>query len=272
MKDADYFFSIVPPRDAVETAKRIGSAWSKDVAKRPSQRVLYYLDLNAISPATTRSIEELLIAQCSSMRFVDGAIIGGPPRLKPASEGASNGAAPEVLYRPSIPLSGPYSLAGSEGDVAPKDGEHLSSVLNSRHVARTIGSASGLKACFASLSKGFTALAIQSFSTAARLGVQEELLDHMAENYPAAKQQAERGLTGMPHKAYRWIREMEEIGATFQDDGLWPADANIFTAVAQVYDVVSEDTTVGKERRKGAELAEVVTSLREGLEKRQQQQ
>lgn len=54
-------------------------------------------------------------------------------------------------------------------------GENLAQVLNVKHISDRIGPATGLKMCFAALSKGFMALTIQSFTTAQNLGVVNEL-------------------------------------------------------------------------------------------------
>lgn len=128
-----------------------------------------------------------------------------------------------------------------------------------------MGSASGLKCTFAALSKGFTALALQSFSTAASLGVLPELQDYISEYNPSAKVRAEKGITGCPPKAYRWVEEMNQIGQCFESDGGWPSDANVFRSVARVY----EQLAVTVEERGGVEgmdgLEGALTALTTGL-------
>ncbi|KAI4703351.1 hypothetical protein J4E81_002229 [Alternaria sp. BMP 2799] len=61
--DADYILSIVPPSDAVATAKRVVSALQSEKceSERREKRkgAVWYLDLNAISPDTARSIAGL---------------------------------------------------------------------------------------------------------------------------------------------------------------------------------------------------------------------
>ena len=69
---ADYILSIVPPRDAVNTAKRFTEAVAahvRDNGKGP----LYYIDLNAISPSTARALE-LLFKGDLMTRFLDGGV------------------------------------------------------------------------------------------------------------------------------------------------------------------------------------------------------
>lgn len=254
--NSDYIFSIVPPRDAIATAQRIAKA-SADSAAKSRSNSLYYLDLNAISPKSSRSINDIFTKCNGSVRFIDGGIIGGPPA--PKDDG--------TWTRPSIPTSGPYRLTEAK-----PGGEQLAEVLNTKHVNDTIGAASGLKMCFASLSKGFTALAIQSFTTAHNLGVIPELKAHMEEFNPSALKQAEKSLPAMCPKAYRWVHEMREIAETFEADGGFERDESSFRSIAEVYELVANGTELGKEitedRKRGKTAEDVAALMSEGTEKR----
>jgi 3-hydroxyisobutyrate dehydrogenase-like beta-hydroxyacid dehydrogenase len=77
---SDYILSIVPPRDALATAKRIIDAFIAQAS--PKTTPLYYLDLNAISPRSAREIATQFTNTAPEIRFVDGGIIGGAPKLK----------------------------------------------------------------------------------------------------------------------------------------------------------------------------------------------
>ncbi|KAI1108873.1 6-phosphogluconate dehydrogenase [Nemania sp. NC0429] len=250
----DVILSVVPPRDAAATAQRI-----VDAVTGPFRRSepLYYADLNAVAPSTTKSIAALFEQTRGQVRFIDGAIIGGPPA--PPKPDAS----PARWSVPSIPVSGPYKIAEIPGY-----GAALAATLNARHVSDEVGVASGLKMCFASLTKGFTALAIQSFTTAQRLGVLDELRGELRGLVPAHGAAAERGLVGMPPKAYRWVREMEEIALTFDEEGGFPP--GLFQGVADVYRAVAEDTVLGQEkvgkRNRGTDVHDVAAAMAEGLE------
>ncbi|KAF2007205.1 6-phosphogluconate dehydrogenase C-terminal domain-like protein [Amniculicola lignicola CBS 123094] len=215
---SDYILSIVPPRDAVATAARIQDVWKEQ--KRLSKSPLYYLDLNAISPTTATQIAESFKEKAPEIRLVDGGIIGGPPA--PTSGGS--------WKRPGIPLSGPFPL-----HEAPVSGEHFASTLYSRYLGPRIGSASGLKCCFASLAKGLTALGIQAYSTAASLDVLPALQDYLDEYNPQARSKIEGGITSCPVKAYRWVEEMNQIGDCFADDGGWNEQARIFRQISGLY-------------------------------------
>lgn len=202
----------MPPRDAFATADRIARAASRPgFAHRATP--LYFLDLNAISPASADKSFKHLSEHAPTIRVIDGGIIGGPPKLK--EDG--------TWYRPSIPLSGPHEL-----DVAPQSGEHLASLLRVRHVSKAIGPATGLKMCFASLSKGLTGIAIQSFTTAHNLGVLDELRAELEGTFPELAKHAQRSLVSMPPKAYRWVKEMEEESNYPSRKTTWAPSSNHF--------------------------------------------
>lgn len=242
------------------TAKRIFAAASTSSFQKRSTP-LYYLDLNAVSPRSAREMETLFQAVSTKIRLVDGGIIGGPPRSKDPSDSSAEWSVP------SMPLSGPHPLAEAQ-----PGGKELAALLNTEHISNDIGAASGLKMCFASLTKGFTSLAIQSFTTAHRLGVLPELKQNLSKFSPKSLELAEKGVTGMPPKAYRWVREMQEIGATFAEDGGFESDENIFASVANVYDLVAHETELGQEttevRNRGKTAEDVAMCMSEGIEKR----
>ena len=251
-KDSDYILSIVPPRDALATAKRIVNA-SSSSSVRQRANPLYYLDLNAVSPKSARETGDLISRSSQNVRFIDGGIIGAPPSQK---DGGS-------WNRPSVPASGPYRL-----DEAEPAGKQLAEVLNVKHVNDTIGAASGLKMCFASLTKGYTALAIQSFTTAHNLGVIPELKSHMEEYNPAGLKIAEKSLPSMCPKAHRWVHEMREIAETFEADGGFEETESSFRSVAEIYDLVANGTELGKEvtedRKRGKTAEDVAALVSEG--------
>lgn len=62
-----------------------------------------------------------------------------------------------------------------------------------------------------------------------------------------------QGITNMPPKAYRWVKEMEEIAVTHAEDGGFDGGEGmgvgrgIFDAVAEVYRTIAEDTVLGEE-------------------------
>ncbi|KAF2022273.1 6-phosphogluconate dehydrogenase C-terminal domain-like protein [Aaosphaeria arxii CBS 175.79] len=249
VQQSDYILSIVPPRDAVETARRILFAY-ETTNKPTTTQPLYYLDLNAISPSTATSIADQFAQKAPGIRFIDGGVIGAPP--SPSSSSSSS----STWIRPGIPLSGPHPLYTAE-----KSGSHLAEVLNSRHLGPKIGSASGVKCCFAAISKGLTALMLQSFTTANALGVLPALHDYLKEYNPAAAQRVDKSVVGCAPKAYRWVEEMNQIGDCFAEDGGWQQQAKVFREIAQVYEGLAGLV----ERRGGVDGFEDAVSVADAL-------
>jgi len=80
----------------------------------------------------------------------------------------------------------------------------------------------------------------------------------------------------MPHKAGRWVREMEEIGRTFKEDGGWSGatedieGGTVFGEIAEVYRYIAEDTVLGQEkgesRDRGKTAEDVVDAVLESRE------
>lgn len=243
--------SIVPPRDARATAERIIAALDSRLA---GSQPLYYADLNAISPSTVKSIASLFPS--SAALFVDGAIIGAPPHLQPSSEWSS----------PQIPTSGPHPLPAA-----------LATALASQHINNDIGAASGLKMCFASLTKGYTAIAVQSYATAERLGVLDDLVRAVDKGLPAGVgERITKGMVGMCPKAYRWVGEMDEIARTHGEAGWIASDGteDMFSGAAGIYRLVAEGTVLGREkvgrRERGVDVADVAKAVGDGLARRKE--
>lgn len=252
--EADYILSIAPQRDVISIVQRIIAA-ANDPGFAKRSQPLYFLDLNAVSPRSARATDDLFASSAPAIKLIDGGILGGPPSLKPDGSWS----------RPSIVVSGPNRLHEAQ-----PSGEHLAEVLRICHINDTVGSASGLKMCFAGIHKGFTALALQSLTTAHNLGIMSELQEHLKES-PLGPQVA-KSVPAMPPKAYRWVREMEEIADTFEEDGGFSREESIFRPMAEVYELVTNDTELGKEqtedRQRGKTAEDVAALTSAGLEKR----
>ncbi|OHE98889.1 hypothetical protein CORC01_05785 [Colletotrichum orchidophilum] len=270
--------SVVPPRDAEATADRIIDALAGSSRETP----LYFIDMNAVAPSTCKSIASSFARARSPARFVDACIIGAPPRLKSAPNAGTNVSAsgpqtgsgdddPDAWYVPGMPMSGPHKLADlSLPATDAAFGARLSAVLGGNHISEEIGAASGLKMCFASMSKGFTAIATQAFTSAHRMGVLDHLRDELATRLPGHLEFAEKGVVTMPPKAYRWVREMEEISKTHAEEGGFGPE--LFVGAAGVYRSVAEDSPLGQEkigkRKRGTTVEDVAVALVEGFEKK----
>ncbi len=206
VREADVILSILAPAHAPALAERIAGAL------RTTGATLLFVDCNAVAPQTVRDVGAVLTE--AGARFVDAGIIGGPP--KPGAAG------------PRVYASGP-------------DAADLLSLreagLDVRLAGSAIGQASGLKMCYAALSKGFTALATEALMAGRLLGLEAELRAELTESQGAMLAWIESALPGMPPKAWRWVGEMEEIAATFGAVGL-PSD--LFEAAAAFYSMVAQ--------------------------------
>ena len=307
LASSDVLLSIVPPRDAIATAKRMLNASQNHEAikKRKEQSSfspsgsIVYIDLNAISPATTRNIHALLkgsaepptpnrrssLSRALSFRktddadsqdpppqpieisFLDGGIIGPPPAPPPsAADASASASSSEPWTLPSLVISGPSAerlLSAS-----------LVSTLNMQILDDKIGTASTLKSCFASLTKGFTALSILSFTTAHTANVLPHLQSHLEKYSPSSLERAELSLTTMPPKAYRWVEEMRQIGSTFSTEGNMESGETLFNSVADIYRTVADDTVLGEERtehrKRGRTAEDVAACMKEGIKRRKE--
>ena len=265
VKQCSVILSVVPPRDAEATAQRVVDALSGG-ASSPS--TIFFVDLNAVSPSTCKGMSATFERARAPVKFIDGCILGAPPRLKAslgsATDSLRDGDKDPEWKQPNIPVSSPHDFSSLP------DGDRLAQVLNFRWISPDIGAASGLKMCFAAIGKGFTALATQSFTTAHRLGVADELRRQMEEIFPTHLATAQWSVPEMPPKAYRWVREMEEISDTMHEEGGWTKD--LFQGVAGVFRSVAEDEVLGKEkigsRKRGACIEDVALAMAEGLERK----
>jgi 3-hydroxyisobutyrate dehydrogenase-like beta-hydroxyacid dehydrogenase len=127
LSTSEIIISVLVPSSAAATAERIASASRK--LDRSQLRTKFYIDANAIAPSTTRKLSELF--HDTGITFIDGSIIGGPPRQKPDG----------TWYHPTLALSGDTQAI------------NLDNVFDITHVGPDIGQASALKMSFASLTK-----------------------------------------------------------------------------------------------------------------------
>ena len=193
---------------------------------------LLFAECNAIAPELSRKMEGVLSE--AGARYVDASIIGGPPR---------NGSSPRV-----------YVSGGHAAEL-----EQLRDFgLDVRNLGPQLGRASGIKMCYAAMTKGTTALHAELLIAAEKMGLTQELMAEFSGSQPAMVKRMEGSTPGMPAKSRRWISEMEEIEATFRDLGLTP---NIFKGVADMYRMIG-DTPLGDEnpesRGKDPSLAETI--------------
>jgi len=200
VREADIILSILVPAQAKQAARAISQAISETDAE------ITFVDCNAIAPQTTCEIGDMITE--AGGRFVDGSIIGGPPRGKKRTR----------FYASGVHASDFEALAQFGLDVI---------VLSEQ-----IGQASAIKMCYAALTKGLKALCTELLTAAETLGVSQSLKQQFQLSQPALYEHMERGLPSMPMKSRRWVGEMEEIAQTFEQVGLTP---KMFAGAADVY-------------------------------------
>lgn len=209
VREADIFLSVLVPSRAGELAARVAASL------RATGADLLYVDCNAIAPRTVRAIGETIVA--AGGRFVDAGIVGPPRR-------------PGTRFYASGPDAAGFAALTAYG-------------LDVRVIGAAIGQASGLKMCYAALTKGLTALGTELLVAARLMGLDDALRAEQTESTPDLLQSLARSLPTMPPKAYRWVGEMEEIAATFADLSLTP---NMLLGAADMYRLIA-DTPIGKE-------------------------
>jgi len=114
--------------------------------------------------------------------------------------------------------------------------------------------------CYASLTKGLTALACEAFVAGDMLGVREALTAELGASQDALFKWIARQVPGMPPKAARWVGEMEEIAQTWADLGLPP---QMLEGAAAVYRFVgtTELSLETPEQRQRGQALEAVTDI-----------
>ncbi|MDF5706890.1 MAG: DUF1932 domain-containing protein [Nostoc sp. S4] len=209
--ESDVVLSVLVPAAAIEAAEKVAQAIGS-----AGKRILY-VDANAIAPQKVRNIAQII--ESNGGQFVDASIIGSPPR---------------VPNRTRIYASGKQAI----------ELEQLRDYgLDVRVIGDEIGQASGLKMCYAALTKGLTAIGTELLIAAHRLDLDQELWDEVSSSQPELAKILTRSLPSMTPKAHRWVGEMEEIADTFEALNL---TEQIFQGAADVYRLVKE-TSLGRE-------------------------
>jgi 3-hydroxyisobutyrate dehydrogenase-like beta-hydroxyacid dehydrogenase len=108
-----------------------------------------------------------------------------------------------------------------------------------REIEGPVGAASALKMSYAGITKGLIAVASAMALGATRAGVQEALLQELAESQPELLQRLRTMIPGVYSKAYRWVAEMEEIAAFLEGvheaGDLYRGAAGLYRDLAEEY-------------------------------------
>jgi len=213
VRECDIILSIAPPSVAGAIADQVAAA------VRATGADLLYADCNAVAPGTVRSISQTILD--AGARFADAGIIGGPPNRSTNRTYASGPGAKELEGLREFGL-----------DIRVLDGG--------------VGQASGLKCCYAAMTKGLQALGAELLTAARLLGVEDDLRaeQNLGPDLATVRKFVERMLPGMPPKAYRWIGEMEEIARCFEEVGL---PGRLMMGAADVYTNFRDNGVLAKE-------------------------
>ncbi|HEY3080946.1 MAG TPA: DUF1932 domain-containing protein [Chloroflexota bacterium] len=199
------------------------------------ERALLFVECNALAPQTTRLISRPV--ERAGARVVDVGIVGGPPTLEASPRFYASGPDADALM--------PLRERG----------------LDVRPIGGQIGQASGLKMCYAALTKGLSALGTELLLAAERMGLSEPLFAELASSQAGQLKWLEGSVPGMPPKARRWVSEMLEIAATLEGLGLSPgyhrAASDLFGWVGQ--------TELGQERPESRDRSRTLREVIAGL-------
>ena len=230
LSQADCLISIVPPESALSVAQGIAGQIQ---SANPG---LLYVDCNAIAPQTTIKIGKIIDG--AGGRYVDGGIIGSPPERRGLTR---------------VYLSGPDT-----SELLELHGQNI----DFRNLGDEIGAASALKMCYASQTKGTTALWLHTLITAQSLGVLDALRKEWTSGHPALWGRMEDNIPTVPHRAGRWIGEMKEIALTMEGIGLTP---DAFDGAAAMYELV-DAVFNQKGYSEGPPILEVLTMIEDHLQ------
>jgi 3-hydroxyisobutyrate dehydrogenase-like beta-hydroxyacid dehydrogenase len=232
VRESDLVISIVVPAKALDLAEEVAAALERTGAS------ILFADCNAVAPRTVNAAAAAI--QAAGSRFTDAGIIGPPPRR------------PGTRFYTSGPGAEEFAQLNEFG-------------LTINMLPGEIGQASGLKACYAALTKGLQALGIELLVAAHAMGLDDVLAAEQAESMSTIRTYLERSTPVMPSKAHRWIGEMEEIGLCFEDLGMTP---RLLQGVADMYRFIAE-TPIGKEtpenRDESRDLTGIIAALGDAL-------
>lgn len=194
---SDIVVSICPPHAAAEVAEEVAAHGFRGC----------YLDANAVAPDTARAIDAT-VARGGAV-YVDGGIIGGPPRTAGTTR----------LY-----------LAGADAAriAALFEGGPLEAIV----LTGDAPAASALKMAFAGWTKGSAALLLAVRAFAAAEGVEGDLLAEWEQSLPDLADRSDRAADSGARKGWRWVGEMDEIAASLDAAGL---PGGFHAAAAEIY-------------------------------------
>ncbi len=220
--EADVVLSVCPPHAAMAQAQAVAALGFTGL----------YCDANAISPDTVRGIGAV-VGQAGA-RFVDGGIIGTPPR---------NGSTLRLC------------LAGASADTERIADIYAGTAIEAVVLGERIGAASAMKICYAAWSKGSLAL----LQTICAVAQQEAVLEPLLAEWQRSQPDLQKKFAQVPDaagKSWRWEGEMQEVAQLFEACGL---PGGFHRAAAEVFGRLEGFKDTPK-----VDLAQVVQRLNSG--------
>ena len=219
VRQADILLSITVSEAVPDLCREVA-----DVLQRTGADLLF-AECNAIAPQLSQRMDKLITG--AGGRYVDASIIGGPPK---------DGHCPRF-----------YASGSNAADL-----QQLAAYgLDVRILGSEVGQASGIKMCYAALTKGSAALQAQLLMAAEIMGLSEPLQEEFERSEPAAWKRMEGFIPALPARSRRWVSEMQEIEAAFSGLGLTPL---LFQGVAEMYRLVGS-SPLGEETPETRDLA-----------------
>ena len=182
VEKSEFVISICPPEYAGAVAEAVIETGYEGT----------YVDANAVSPATSLAIGDLV-----GENYVDGGIIG-PPAWNTG--------------RTRMYLSGRQAAKTAQ--------LFEGTLLDTLVIEGDIGAASALKMCYAAYTKGSSALLLGVRALANQMGVTDSLLSEWAISQQGLDERCRSVAASTSQKAWRFSGEMEEIAATYSAAGL----------------------------------------------------
>lgn len=183
VRQAGIIVSVCPPHAALGVARSVAGFRG------------IYADANAIAPQTARQVANIVTDLGAS--FVDGGIIGAPPRPQASTR----------LY-----LSGQRAA-----EVAAL---FTGTAVDARVIGDEPGAASALKMAYAAWTKGTAALLLAARALARAEGTERALLHEWAQSQPGLAERSLSAAESAVTKGWRWVGEMDEIAAAMVAHGL----------------------------------------------------
>ncbi|KAJ7624931.1 6-phosphogluconate dehydrogenase C-terminal domain-like protein [Roridomyces roridus] len=215
---ATCIYSVVPPSDAFATAQSVVDAYKSTA----SDRSLIFVDCNAVNPESAKQLAALF--EGTRITFLDGAIIGTPPT---------------DTFNPAIYVCADPKDAAVLDDFTAMSIKYGLNVVPLKGKDAKIGDASAVKMAHAvCIVKGtiglFTTMILAA--NASSPSTAEGLLHALNFSQPTFVDQIIRLMPPMPQKAYRFVREMEEVGAFVGES----AGSRTYEGISEIFARVAE--------------------------------